>query len=149
MTEISSIETALKRIVMRIDQSKCVPSMGAVSDGFFLDVKSLNPAFCPLFIEITPFVFDISAGDGFVESDVSCGDYNFEDVIVSLLSGHARTIAVKLFSFIPRVALEVPLPGGVNFYMVRNGIGPDRRGAGRSYDNCLKPALSEPPSGVD
>lgn len=143
MIDKSIIERRLEAIADRIDLGKCDLEFGPVVDGFFLKTKPKTTDFCPLWISISPWVFDISAGDGFSESDISCEDFSFEEIIISILSGRSKTIAVKLFSFIPRVVLDVPLPEGANFYMVRNGIGPDRRGVNRVYDSCLMPIQSE------
>lgn len=121
-----------------IDLKKCHAEIGESRDGFFLETKTEDSRYCPVRIEVTPWTFDVSAGDRFVESDVSHEDFDFADVICSIMAGRARVIATKILCLIPRVVLEISLSNGSHFYMARDGILPDLRGLGKVYSRYLK-----------
>ena len=114
---VEAIEDNLFALVARADRSKCDAQISRISDGFSLDIRTYGPRYCPIHLEITPHVFDISSGEMFSESDIFHDKFSFYDIVLSVISGHVRIKARKTMLVFRRPVLEVSLPDSNKFFL--------------------------------
>lgn len=126
MIPMETIRDRLGSLYRRIDTTKCYANIQEIRDGFSLETIAIAKRVCSFRIEVTPFIFDVSALGCFNESDVEHDRYDFYELVLSMIQGHAHVERSK--SGLGRLYLKVTMSDGEEFHM--------------SYSRILKPSES-------
>jgi hypothetical protein len=115
--EFDLIEERLRDICQRVDADKCEADIAFDNYGISLDIKTKNRKFCPLWINVSPYSFDISGDDRCFASDVEHDMFDYHDVILSIVGGVAFLKKRPCLYFFVMPYLQVNVEGGRHLYM--------------------------------
>ncbi len=114
----------INAIIGKVDDNKCDAHINATLDGLSIDIKTYDKNLCSIHIEVTPYVFDISAGPRFSEGDIRHEDFSFYDIAFSVIGGNAIIKSRPSLVFFAKPILEISLPKGRKFFMNYDGLLP-------------------------
>ncbi|MEJ7925680.1 hypothetical protein WG908_02785 [Sphingobium sp. AN641] len=110
------LDDALRKLSNVLDKEKCTVDVRSIEDGYSIDVQTFSNMHCPFHIEVTPYIFDVVVADRFAIGDVDHDDFDFNDIAISIASGHVSVRGNRGFLF-RRSFLEVKLTGERIFYI--------------------------------
>jgi hypothetical protein len=133
---MDEVYSGLYEVFVKIDQTKVVPTIGPVADGWFLQVLVSDKAFCSFRIEVTPHLFDIDV-DEFAVGDVLHDCFDYRDVILAIAGGNVAVATNTCCAIFYRDQLSVYMPDGRTF-SIESGLKVFRRNmAEREFSSYL------------